>query len=112
VRNVVEPVNEVIKPEPDRRRGGRRAGERRATPIEAQAPPALPVAISAASEALEPADPATVFAAQLLGQPGQKRGLRGGPETLERAREAYLGAQWRGRRDRRGGRGGAADEEA
>lgn len=56
-----------------------------------------------------PAEPATpkprrfgfaVFAAQLLGG-GQKRGLRGGPETLDRARAAYLETEWSGPSDRR-----------
>jgi hypothetical protein len=41
------------------------------------------------------------FAAQLLGQGGQKRGLRGGPETLDKARTAYLEAEWSGPSDRR-----------
>ncbi len=41
------------------------------------------------------------FAAQILGQGGQKRGLRGGPETLNRARSTYLGAEWSGPADRR-----------
>lgn len=41
------------------------------------------------------------FAAHILGQGGQKRGLRGGPETLERARSTYLGAEWSGPADRR-----------
>ena len=41
------------------------------------------------------------FAAQLLGQGGQKRGLRGGPETLDKARNAYLEAEWSGPSDRR-----------
>jgi hypothetical protein len=41
------------------------------------------------------------FAAQVLGQPGQKRGLRGGPETLEKARTAYLEAEYSGPADRR-----------
>jgi hypothetical protein len=41
------------------------------------------------------------FAAQVLGQPGQKRGLKGGPETLEKARSAYLEAEYSGPADRR-----------
>ncbi|MDR3511862.1 MAG: hypothetical protein P4L73_09520 [Caulobacteraceae bacterium] len=41
------------------------------------------------------------FAAQLLGQGGQKRGLRGGRETLEKARTAYLETEWSGPADRR-----------
>jgi hypothetical protein len=42
-----------------------------------------------------------VFAAQVMGQDGQKRGLRGGPPVLNQARAAYLGAEYSGRRDRR-----------
>ena len=41
------------------------------------------------------------FAAQMLGQGGQKRGLRGGPETLDRARSTYLETEWSGPADRR-----------
>jgi len=41
------------------------------------------------------------FAAQMLGQGGQKRGLRGGPEMLDKARSTYLGAEWSGPADRR-----------
>jgi len=41
------------------------------------------------------------FAAQLLGQGGQKRGLRGGKETLDQARSTYLGTEWSGPADRR-----------
>lgn len=44
---------------------------------------------------------AATFAAQVLGQEGQKRGLRGGPETLDKARSTYLGAEWSGPSDRR-----------
>lgn len=43
----------------------------------------------------------STFDAQLLGQPGQKRGLRGGPEVLDHARSAYLEAEYSGPDDRR-----------
>jgi hypothetical protein len=36
-----------------------------------------------------------------MGQGGQRRGLRGGPETLDKARSAYLEAEWSGPADRR-----------
>ena len=36
-----------------------------------------------------------------MGQGGQKRGLRGGPETLDHARTAYLETEWSGPADRR-----------
>ncbi len=41
------------------------------------------------------------YAAQVLGQDGRKRGLKGGPETLEAARTAYLSAEYSGDHDRR-----------
>lgn len=46
----------------------------------------------------------TMFAAQILGG-GPKRGLRGGAETLDRARAAYLETEWSGPSDRRVRRG-------
>lgn len=45
-----------------------------------------------------------MFAAQVLGG-GPKRGLRGGAETLDRARTAYLETEWSGPSDRRVRRG-------
>jgi hypothetical protein len=42
------------------------------------------------------------FAAQLFGQPGRKRGLKGGPPVLTEARAAYLEAEYSGPFDRRG----------
>jgi len=45
------------------------------------------------------ADDAT-FAAQVLSG-GEKRGLRGGPETLERAKTTYLKSEYSGPNDRR-----------
>ncbi|WP_297513701.1 hypothetical protein [uncultured Caulobacter sp.] len=41
------------------------------------------------------------FAAHLMGQRGQKRGLRGGQEVLDTARSTYLGAEYSGEADRR-----------
>ncbi len=41
------------------------------------------------------------YAAQLYGQPQQKRGLRGGAPVLEAARQAYLEAEYSGENDRR-----------
>ena len=41
------------------------------------------------------------FAAQVMGQPGQKRGLRGGQEVLDTARSTYLGTEYSGPADRR-----------
>lgn len=39
--------------------------------------------------------------AQLLGQDGEKRGLKGGGPVMDAAREAYLETEWSGEADRR-----------
>lgn len=39
--------------------------------------------------------------AQLMGQDGQRRGLRAGPSLLEIARDAYSRTEWSGSYDRR-----------
>jgi hypothetical protein len=41
------------------------------------------------------------FAAQLIGQDGQRRGLRAGPSLMDAARDAYNRTEWSGRADRR-----------
>ena len=97
--------------EPFNRRTGqpRRAGD----PAQADAAPpppgrnTLPVVAgpvrtrerSAATESAAKA--AAAFAAHVMGQSGQKRGLRGGPQVLDHARSTYLGAEWSGHADRR-----------
>jgi hypothetical protein len=58
-----------------------------------------------------PRNGAAAFAAQVMGQGGQKRGLRGGPETLDRARTTYLETEWSGGADRRIARGKIAKTE-
>lgn len=42
----------------------------------------------------------STYAAQLLSG-GEKRGLKGGPETLERAKSTYLKSEYSGSNDRR-----------
>ena len=44
---------------------------------------------------------ATVIEAQVAGQTGARRGLKGGQPVLDAARSAYLSAEWRGADDRR-----------
>jgi hypothetical protein len=48
-----------------------------------------------------PRGPFAAFAAHVMGQPGQKRGLRGGQEVLDAARSTYLGTEYSGPADRR-----------
>ena len=44
---------------------------------------------------------ATAFDAQVFGQPGQRRGLKGGAPVLAAAHGAYLAAEFTGEADRR-----------
>jgi hypothetical protein len=96
-----DPIGPVQTVLPERRWRFRRRGDRQAAPS-----PELEVE----AEAVSPPEPQpapdllagfAAFAAQMLGQPGQKRGLRGGPETLEKARAAYLEAEYSGPAERR-----------
>lgn len=41
------------------------------------------------------------YEAQIIGQPGRKRGLRGGEEVLKQARSSYLETEYSGPADRR-----------
>lgn len=111
----VRPVGPVQR-RADRRSDERRAAERRAGstsralvptafPAEAAEPPARPAPTP-------PADGgAAVFAAQMIGQTGQRRGLKGGPPVLDAARSAYLGAEHSGAAERRPLPGKAKDTD-
>ncbi len=106
-----EPVKPARGIEPERRVSERRAKERRASERRAAAEAKaaggknLPVPVGppapAAPAEPEPSGGYAAFAAQLLGQKGQKRGLKGGPPVLEEARSAYLETEWSGPGDRR-----------
>jgi hypothetical protein len=67
-----------------------------AEPARAVPPPAPPPAAAAATAA---------FGAQLLGQDGQKRGLRAGPAAIEGANTSYNRVEWSGSKDRRARKG-------
>ncbi len=90
----------------DRRAAQRREAERRAASTSRELVPAGPVSGDASgsatpAEQLPPADPAAAFAAQMMGQTGQRRGLKGGPPVLNAARATYLEAEYSGEKDRR-----------
>jgi len=87
----------------------------RAEEARAGAVPNLPVPI-------EPIEPPRTFrderprvyvelVAQIIGQGGERRGLRAGPSLLDQAREAYNRTEWSGRYDRRARKGRAASED-
>ena len=48
------------------------------------------------------------FAAQLIGQDGQKRGLKAGAEVIGAAKTLYNRTEWSGAKDRRAPAGGRA----
>lgn len=71
----------------------------------------LPVPVDAPRTVHEPepaAPAAAVFAAQLLGQDGQKRGLKAGPQVIDTAQTSYNRAEWSGSKDRRTPKGARA----
>ena len=95
-----------VGPVGDRRGAQRREAERRAGSASRELVPVGKVvdetpdpASPAASTA--PADPAAAFAAQMYGQTGQRKGLKGGPPVLDAARSSYLGAEYSGDKERR-----------
>ncbi|MGZ9115177.1 MAG: hypothetical protein ACXW3K_11200 [Brevundimonas sp.] len=100
----------------DRRSAERRAAERRAaaqsralTVVEFAAEPAEPPARPAPTPASDAS--AAAFAAQMIGQGGQRRGLKGGPPVLDAARSAYLGNEYSGAAERRPQPGKAEDTD-
>jgi len=106
-----DPVAPITRP-PRPRRVGRRAllpALRAQSADEERAPDPSATPKNEPSPA-SPAE-AAAFAAQLMGQGGQKRGLRGGPETLDHARHTYLETEWSGGADRRHARGRIAKRE-
>lgn len=71
----------------------------------------LPVPVDRVSRILPREDEQggrAAFAAQLIGQDGQKRGLRAGPELFGAAKSLYNRTEWSGSRDRRAPAGGKA----
>lgn len=113
------------RPPDDRRSGDRRTAQRRARPgDEPGDEPAERAALTEADAAGGSARPAptapprasadaspAAFAAQMIGQTGQKRGLRGGPPVLDAARHTYLEAEYSGPAERRPKPGKATDTD-
>lgn len=104
----------------ERRTGDRRDGERREGlppgPTKALIPVDEPAAADPAPEhapeATAPPPSPAAFAAQVLGQDGGRKGLRGGPPVLDAARSTYLGTEYSGPHERRPKPGKATKTEA
>ena len=117
----VRPVGPIEGHMVHERREGDRRGHDRRTAAEIKAEEAsralvpsgerVDHAASPAKPAVSPLSPPALFAAQVLGQKGQKRGLKGGPPVLDAARSTYLGAEYSGKRDRRPRVGKASQTE-
>jgi hypothetical protein len=113
--DVVRSIGPVERRE--RRAADRREAERRAAsasralvpvgqPVEDDAP------APARAAAVPPSDgSAAIFAAQMMGQTGQKRGLKGGQPVLDAARSAYLETNYSGTHERRPKPGRAEDTD-
>ena len=102
----------------DRRAGDRRTRQRRdptdkAVPAQDEADAAGVSArpAPAPSPKASPDPSPAAFAAQMIGQTGQKRGLKGGPPVLNAARHTYLGAEYSGPAERRPAPGKATDTD-
>lgn len=109
----VRPVA-AVEGRDDRRSSQRRAAERRAesralTVTEYSPEPADGPARPAPTPAADTSPAA--FAAQMIGQSGQRRGLKGGPPVLDAARSAYLGTEHSGPAERRPRPGNAKDTD-
>ena len=111
----VRPVGPVQRRD-ERRERDRRAEERRAAsasralvPTDFPADPAGAPARPAPTPASDAS--AAAFAAQMIGQTGQRRGLKGGPPVLDAARSTYLGNAYSGSAERRPKPGKASDTD-
>lgn len=105
------PVDPALdRRESDRRRRQRREASKALAIVETpELHPEAGPARAAVHPASEPGSAA--FAAQQMGQTGQKRGLRAGPPMLDAARAAYLGAEYSGSAERRPPAGKATKTE-
>ena len=111
----VRPVGAVQRRD-ERRERDRRAAERRAASASRDLVPtdfpAEPAGGPARPAPTPPSDAsAAAYAAQLIGQSGQRRGLKGGPPVLDAARSTYLGNAYSGAAERRPRPGKATDTD-
>ncbi len=77
-----------------------KSASRDLTPYVGDAPSKPQGSKPAKSAAASSQDEAT-FTAQMMGQTGVRRGLKGGPPVLKQARSAYLETEYSGPNDRR-----------
>ena len=87
----------------ERRGSDRRRSDRRGPPEHSRALVPVTAAKADKPDKAGPAEPRSdpAFEAQRLGQPGVKRGLKGGQEVLDQARSTYLRSEYSGSAERR-----------
>jgi hypothetical protein len=102
---MTSPIDPTRRVDPIRKARGPRPAERGAEPTSEDFDErTLPVPVENSAEPPPKSGSRAAgaeFAAQLLGQDGQKRGLRGGPAVLDAARNTYNRTEWSGAADRR-----------
>jgi hypothetical protein len=115
-------MTDGVRPTPapapkDRRAADRRSGQRREgsssralVPTQAPIDPAEPADRPGTVRGVKAA-PAAAFVAQMIGQGGQRNGIRGGPPVLDAARSTYLGTEYSGENERRPPAGKTGDTE-
>ena len=98
---MTSPIDPIRRPQSPRR--ARKTDAPPADETHEAGPANLPVPVAGAlkTEALHPAQGAASIDAQILGQTGARRGLRGGPPVIDAATHAYNKAEWSGAKDRR-----------
>ena len=97
---MTDPITPTPTSTAERRAQERRTGERRAPADGFEA--RLPMVVPQPPPSPGGRDSGSTFTAQLYGQRGQKKGLKGGQPVLNEARSAYLEAEFSGVDDRRG----------
>jgi hypothetical protein len=110
----IDPIRRSDPPRRPARTAPEHAPEPESGDIEGAGGVRLPVPVERVSRVAPPRarpDDQTGFAAQMLGQEGQKRGLRAGAELIDRARSSYNRTEWSGARDRRAPKGARARTE-
>ena len=96
-----EPIDPIAGVPVERRTRQRRSSDRRGTERrQGKAGRNLPAPLAEPAPVADEAGSALITA-QLIGQKGVRRGLRGGKPVLDEARSAYLEVEWSGPSDRR-----------
>lgn len=105
---MTSPIDPIRRPQPPRR--ARKTDVERTDEAYESDSANLPVPVAGTlkTEPPHPANGGASIEAQILGQTGARRGLRGGPTVIDTARHAYNKAEWSGAKDRRAPKGRTA----